>query len=149
MQLLRVKTGIRIVLVTAVLATAGFFTGYLLWNKPHREVAEATALNIKATELYSIFSTDSAAARRDFLEKVLSVEGQLQKISENQQNQVVATLLTGTEGAYINCTFEGAANGLQTGKTVRIKGICGGLGEGDPDLGIPGDLYLLRCYMNE
>ena len=149
MQFLQTKTGIRIAVLIAVLATAGSITGYLLWNKPHREVAEATALKIQATELYRIFSKDSAAARRDFLEKVLSVEGQLQKVSENQQKQLVATLLTGTEGAYINCTFEGPANGLQAGKTVSIKGICGGLGEGDPDLGIPGDLYLLRCYMSE
>ncbi len=149
MERIRKIGWIRTALVLFVLAVAGLLTAYLLWNKPHRDVAEANAINIQAPELYRIFTTDSVAARKQFLEKVLLVEGQLQRVGENQQKQVVATLVTGTEGAYINCTFEGKASGLQTGKSVTIKGICGGLGQGDPDLGIPGDLYLTRCYLGE
>jgi hypothetical protein len=149
MQSLRAKKWIRIALVLLSLATAGFLTAYFLWNKPHREVAAAASLKIQAADLYRIFTADTAAARAQYLQKVLAVEGQLQRVSENQQKQLVATLATGTEGAYINCTFEGPAKGLQPGSTVTIKGICGGLGQGDPDLGIPGDLYLLRCYIAE
>ena len=30
---------------------------------------------------------------------------------------------------------------------IVLKGICNGLGEGDADLGIAGDVYLVRCYV--
>ena len=37
--------------------------------------------------------------------------------------------------------------GLAENKQVTLKGICTGMGMGDADLGIMGDVYLVRCYL--
>ncbi len=137
-----------IILAISILVAAGGFTVYTLWNKPHRTVENAKAVEIGARELYRVFSTDSAKARRDYLEQILLVKGEVLRISQNLQKQTVAFLATDQEGAFVNCTFEGVATGIEPGKTVTIKGICGGMEPSDPDLGIPGDLYMLRCYAN-
>jgi hypothetical protein len=36
---------------------------------------------------------------------------------------------------------------LPENKQATLKGICTGMGMGDADLGIMGDVYLLRCYL--
>ena len=139
----------KIFLVILVLAVIGAATSYLLWNKPHQDVASSKAAKVLASDLYQIFSADSFVANKQYLQQVVLVSGLLKEVSTNQQQQVVAKLVTGVEGAYINCTFEERMPKLITGDTVTVKGICGGLDEGNPELGIPGDLYLLRCYISK
>jgi hypothetical protein len=72
----------------------------------------------------------------------------VKSISKNLQNQTVVILKTNTEGSYINCTMEGAAENIKEESSVIIKGVCQGI-QGDADLGIMGDVYLIRCYTAE
>lgn len=130
-----------------VLALAGAAIGYYLWNKPHLDVATATAVNTEATVLYNAFSTDSVAAKKNYTQQVLEVTGTISSISKNQQGQTLVLLKTATEAAYINCTMEGEVAKEKEGDAVAIKGICNGMGQGDVDLGIMGDVYLVRCYI--
>jgi len=136
----------KIISAILVLALAGAATGYFIWNKPHQDVESATAVKTTATELYKSFTTDSVTAKKNFVQRVLEVSGTVSAVSKNQQNQTVVLIKTGTDGASVNCTMEAEAAAFSVGSTVIIKGICDGLGQGDADLGIMGDVYLVRCY---
>ena len=96
----------------------------------------------KAGNFYWLYKS-----KKNYTNKILEVSGMVTAISENQRHQPVVLLKTNTDGAAINCTFEGNAGDISTGNAVSIKGICNGIGEGDADLGIMADVYLVRCYV--
>ena len=137
----------KILIALVVIAVVAAVTGYLMWNKPHQDVAESAGKKVDAIALYSSFVKDSAAAKMEFVQQVLEVSGTIVSVAKNQQNQQLVLLKTGSDGASVNCTFEGDVKALSEGTNVTIKGICNGMGEGDADLGILGDVYLVRCYL--
>ncbi len=136
----------KIITAILVLALAGAAACYYIWNKPHQDVESAAAVKTTATELYKSFTTDSVTAKKNYDQQVLEVSGMVSAVSKNQQNQTVLLIKTDTDGASVNCTMEGEPAAFSVGSTVTIKGICDGLGQGDADLGIMGDVYLVRCY---
>lgn len=129
-----------LILITAV------SIGYYLWNKPAVNVAGADGVKTSGVLLYKTFSTDSLLAKKEYSQQIVEVTGVVNGSSVNQQNQQVILLNTGMEGGNINCTMEGKVETIKTGDSIIIKGICSGLGQGDADLGILGDVYLIRCY---
>ncbi len=139
----------KILLVLLVLVVAGVAIGYFIWNKPHKDVLSAESIQSGAVDLYQSFVADSASANKKFIDKVVEVTGTVHSIAVNQQNQKVVLLKTASDGAYVNCTMEQADAIVKEGSTVKLKGICSGLGQGDADLGILGDVYLIRCYTAE
>jgi hypothetical protein len=124
----------------------GALIGYLLYNKPHQNVATASAVSVTAVALYNSFITDTATAGKRYLQQVIQVSGTIKSITSNQQNQQVLLLQTNTNGASVNCTMEAAATNTQPGHNIIVKGICQGLGQADAELGIAADLYISRCY---
>ena len=141
------KTKRNILLSVAVILLVAVGTGYYMYNKPAQDVESAEGKKVLATALYESFAKDSAVAKKNYAEKILQVSGVITEVSTNQQKQAIILLKTNTDGASVNCTMEGPAEGLTTGNTVEIKGICNGMGEGDADLGIMGDVYLVRCHI--
>jgi hypothetical protein len=135
-------------LLAGVLIIGIIATGFYLYNKGPVDVKNASAKKIDASELYKAFSMDSLDAQKNFSGKVLEVKGKVEGISSNQQLQKFLLLNTGEEGAFVNCTLEETDNlALVKGDIVSVKGICKGLGEADPELGIKADLYLTRVYL--
>jgi tRNA_anti-like len=130
----------------AVIAIAGIVAGYLLWNKPHADIKDAESVNISALDLYNIFIVDSAKANSTFLAKVVKVSGRISGISTNQQRQQVVLLKTSIKGASVNCTMEEMPDNHKTGDSISLKGICSGYIPGDAEMGLPGDVFLTRCY---
>jgi hypothetical protein len=131
---------IAIIAVTAV-------SIYIVWNKPHRNVAGANAVKVTAVDLYNGFITDSAKANASYADKVVLVSGEVTLVSQNQQSQQIILIKTGVNGASINCTMEGKTGDCKTGDKVSIKGICSGYISGDADMGLPGDVFLVRGYL--
>jgi len=119
---------------------------YYMYNKPAKDVRHADGRKVTAIALYEQYSKDSALAKNEFTQKILQVSGIVTQVSTNQQNNTIVLLKTDTDGASVNCTMEGPATGITAGSDVEIKGICNGMGEGDADLGIMGDVYLVRCH---
>lgn len=140
------KKGTKIVIISLGMAFAGFFIGFRMWNKPHEKVADAKAELVEAASLYKIFSQDSAFAKKQYQDKVVAVRGTVHGQVTNQQQQQVITLETSLPGAFINCTMEENMAKADSGSVITLKGICSGIGQGDADMGIPGDVYLVRCY---
>ena len=137
------KVFITVSLIIIITAAA---IGYYLWNKPVVNVEDADGVKSAARELYKTFVTDSLQAKKEYAQQIVEVAGVVNGTSMNQQNQTVVLLNTGMEGGNINCTMEGKSEHIKNGDSVILKGICNGLGQGDADLGILGDVYLVRCY---
>ena len=138
------KKIIRISVVALVLAAVGL--GLWMWNKPHKDIKNAHAIDITAEKLYQTFITDSAKAKTAYINQVLQVSGTVSQVSENQQQQQIIFINTGVTGASINCTMESNASSIKPGDQIRIKGVCSGYNSGDADMGLPGDVFLIRGY---
>jgi hypothetical protein len=140
------KTKRNILSVTAVILLVAIGVGYYSYNKPARDVASAEGKKVMAVALYESFAKDSVYAKKSYAQQILQVSGVVTQVARNQQSKAIILLKTNTDGASVNCTMEGPSEGIVTGSTVQIKGICSGMGEGDAELGIMGDVYLVRCY---
>ena len=133
-----------IIVTTVILVTS--VTIYVLWNKPHKNVKDATPVELTAVDLYTVFITDSLKAKSLYVDKVIQVSGEIARLSLNQQAQQIILIKTAVDGGYINCTMEKRNDALKAGDKITLKGICSGYISGDIDMGLPGDVFLVRCY---
>jgi hypothetical protein len=123
--------------------------GYFFYNKGPLDVKNSSAIKINAGELYEAFDKDSITAGKKYTDKILAVNGEVNEVSVNQQQKKVVLLKTMSELGFINCTMEEAVENIKIGDKINIKGICSGIGSGDADMGIKGDVYLTRCYLEK
>jgi len=126
---------------------AGFM--YYSYNRTGVNIEKAEAEKVTASALYQAFSQDTAAAKTRYVDKILEVSGTATRSTTNQQGQTVVLMETGFGGAAINCTLEEKLDPITQGQLITLKGICNGLGDGDAELGIVADVYLVRCYIIE
>ena len=120
--------------------------GYSIWNEPHRDIKSATALKVSAVALYDNLTKDSANMKSKFVSRVVDVSGEVKQILKNQNGDQIILLKTNVSDGSVNCTMEEKANNVKPGNTISIKGICSGYIGGDLDMGLPGDVFLIRCY---
>ncbi len=137
----------RNIIIFFLVVIIGGAVGFYFYNKGPVNVKNAAATKTEATVLYQSFLKDSTGAKKIYLNNILEVSGLVIKVSKNQENQIVIMLQTNEAGAYVNCTMEEDVAGLVENKQATLKGICTGMGMGDADLGIMGDVYLVRCYL--
>jgi tRNA_anti-like len=141
-----------ILFAIAVTVIAAATIGYKMYNKKHFSVESAApAAEISASDLHQTFVTDSSLAKNKFIgdetnHKVIKVSGEIAAIKEDQQGNNIILLKTGTDGAFINCTMEGKTENINAGNAIVVKGICTGYNF-DAEIGIPGDVILLRCFI--
>ncbi|MEO6668575.1 MAG: hypothetical protein ABIN36_03795 [Ferruginibacter sp.] len=140
----RKKILLATVIVLLLLASG---TGYYFYNKGPVDVQESNSIKTNASDLYELYLKGLPAVQKNYTGKVLLVSGEVYTISLNQQKKQILLLKTNADGAYINCTMEENTGNLRAHHTIKVKGICSGIGEGDVDLGIKGDVYITRCYL--
>lgn len=132
------------------LAVAGTAWAWYLYNKGPVDVKGASPYaQFIAENLYQSVIVDSAAANKKYREKILEVTGFVSSIEIHTDGKVFIKLKTNEASASINCEMEGSAETIKELDSVKIKGIYTGLGEGIPDMGISGDVYLARCYITK
>ncbi len=137
----------KIILITiAAVIVITAITGYVLWNKPYKDVKDADGVKITAVDLYNNFITDSAKAILLYTDKVVLVSGEIIQVNLNQQAQQIILIKTAVAGASVNCTMEEKIAGLELGDKITVKGICSGYISGDADMDLPGDVFLIRGY---
>lgn len=144
---MQLKTKKLILLIVTAIVFAAAVIIYLQWNKPHKNVKDAVASEVAAADLYNIYIADSVKAKSLYTDKVIQVSGEIAKLSFNQQAQQLILIKTAVAGAYINCTMEQIATGYNAGDKIIIKGICSGYISGDIEMGLPGDVFLIRGYL--
>jgi hypothetical protein len=138
----------RILIILGLIILAGAITIYLEWNKPHRDIKDASGIQTTAANLYKQLTTDSEYHKAALINKVVIVSGKVSHAQSNQKGQPIILLETGVPGASVNCTLEeNIQKSIKTGDTISVKGICSGYISGEEDMGLPGDVYMIRCYV--
>lgn len=132
-------------LVAGVIAIAATFAFYQ-YNKGPVSIKDAKGIEVTAINLYESYTKDSSSAIKKYSNKIVEATGVVAQVTNNQQNQLVALIITNETGAFVNCTMEDSLATIKEDETVTIKGICSGIGAGDAALEITGDVYLIRCY---
>jgi hypothetical protein len=130
---------IAIIVIAAVI-------GFMMWNEPHRDIKDATAVKTTAILLYTNLTKDSARMKSKLVNQVVEVSGEVKNVLKNQKGDQIILLKTNTSGGSVNCTMEEKISNVKPGDTISIKGICSGYIGGDPDIDLPGDVFLIRCY---
>jgi hypothetical protein len=143
---MRRKKGKIILLFFIVITAIALIIAYRVWNEPHRNIKNATAIKTTATVLYNGLTKDSASMKSKFINKIVIVSGEVKQVFKNQSGQQIILLKTNVEGGSVNCTMEEKTNDVNAGDTISIKGVCSGYIGGDPDIDLPGDVFLTRCY---
>jgi hypothetical protein len=148
------KTKKIIFLSIVIIAVTAAIIGYAMYNKKHFSVKNATPVaTVAAVLLHQTFNADSVLAKTNFMgdetnKKVIKVTGEIAAIKEDQQGNTIILLKTNTDGAFINCTMEEKAENINTGINIVLKGICTGYNF-DAEMGIPGDVILVRCFLTK
>ena len=116
-----------VLIVIALLAAGGAATGYYLWNKPHRNVDAAQAdFSVEASDLFAQYASDETAANPKYLDKIITVCGIVEGVT-NEAGSVKVQLIGGGEMGAVSCEMEtGSAFAPPQGSRVCLKGICTG-----------------------
>jgi hypothetical protein len=137
----------KILILCFILLSGAAAVGYYLYNKGPENVRNRRGTHVEAETLYNSYIKDSSKAQEVYTGEILAVSGVVDKMDSTSKDATIVLLTTGVEGGYINCTLDETTRPLAKNEKVTIKGICSGLGESDPDLGIMGDVYLTRCLL--
>jgi hypothetical protein len=101
---------------------------YKLWNKPHKETADAKAdVSMSPSDLLAAYNADEAAANAKYLDKIIEVKGKIKSLNTADAGNSLS-LDTGDDMAAIICEFE-SKEGVEhrkVGDEVTVKGFCTG-----------------------
>ena len=127
------KTFIRKYLLWALIMGMGgvAFAAYM-YNKPHKNIARAQPdFSLTAAEIYQEFEADEPLANERYLNKVISVKGQLEDIEINEKGNAILVLATDAPMGDVRCTMEmeqiQPVGTLLIGQEIQVKGICTGM----------------------
>lgn len=154
------KKIVRVILTLIVIGVlgGGGYAAYIYFM-PHRDVqAQKADDTLKAAELLAEFTANKETANKKYLDdegesKILIIEGRVESITTDQNQQKVILLQEEGEKMGVSCTFMQATNksadGVKVGDRVKVKGAIT-QGNGYDDLL---DLYdnalLINCDIVE
>lgn len=116
-----------LVLLFGALLLAGMY-GVFLYNKPVQSLRNVEPfVEIGSNELLEAFEADEAAANDKFLDKVLLVNGVIDKIEESE-GRVNIFLKTKNPLSSITCELEQTdlLDKYKSGDPISVKGLCSG-----------------------
>mgnify|MGYP000863049798 CR=1 FL=1 len=121
---------LRIFLFFAIIGLVGAGIGYYLWNKPQTNMQTSRAeYTVEATQLYSEFSSDEAAANARYLGKTIAVRGTVQSASKADDGTLKVVLSTGQDFGIV-CNLDKFSDHPRTdfppGLAIVLKGLCSG-----------------------
>ena len=131
----------KVLSIIAVLGLVALLAGVYMYNKPHKDMDRAKAdVSITAPQLFSAFENDEEAANKIYLDKVIKVQGTIQNVEKDEENQLSLMLSSGNEMFGIRCQMDELSDQskhqFKAGDTVTLKGIC---------TGMLMDVVLVRC----
>jgi hypothetical protein len=118
----------KILITILVIAVAGGFIGYRMYNEKTPTASEKAAdEKMDATALFAAFSHDEVAAGKLYNDKVLEVKGVVREVSAAGNGPVNVILETGDAMGAVVCEFAPEQGPTwQKGQTVNVKGFCAG-----------------------
>jgi hypothetical protein len=144
------RKSIRYSFITVILVTAGLiYFAFSEYYRKHKDISEAeSAFTLNSDELIKSFSENEKSANLKYLDKVLSVNGNVKSLDKDDQGMF--TIVMGDTGSMssVRCSMDSSHNEeaahLKTGNKVSVKGICTGY-NADELLG--SDVILNRCIV--
>src|SRR5271156_5344975 len=73
----------KILIIISFLALMGGYTGYYLWNKPHKKVENMEAINITSETLSKEYNENEKVADAMYLNKAIEISGTVNQIDKN------------------------------------------------------------------
>jgi len=107
---------------------------YYIFNMPRRDLAnEKAAYQLEAKQLISEFKSDENSSTTKYLDKAISVRGEIKSIRTLENHVVVFSLEDAMEG--VSCTVDSAESvryavqleKFRIGSTAKFKGRCSGM----------------------
>ena len=137
-----------LLLVLIVLIAAGWY-GYKLYTGKVPSLTDVkTDATISAISLISAFEKDSATANKQYLGKILEVQGSVKSV--DTASAMVALGDASSESS-VRCSMDSAfvksITGLNQGSSITIKGACSVFMPDETGLGFGSDVVLNRCVL--
>jgi len=131
-----------------VLAIAGAGGGYYAYNEYTRTNVdigdlEATA-KVTSDEVYTVFSTDTAKANKDYLGRVLEVSGTVESAEATSDTTTLVILAAeGSMGGGVQASLKAGqdATKASVGAAVRLKCRCTGVDD------LFGSVVMMDCLI--
>jgi hypothetical protein len=124
------KKGSKFLIPAVLVLLITGIAGYLLYNKPHRNIENTKAEHILSVgEIMNEFQTDTEKASDKYIGKVIKIKGTAQSVNIDA---ATANILLADDGDFfgVNCSFSGdyvlIAKTVKQGDIVTIKGECKG-----------------------
>lgn len=112
-------------IVLAVLIGIAVFVSYRMYNKPRTDLHEAqAAFSLSASELVEAFASDEQQANTQYLGQILEVRGRVSELIEEEN--AFGIILDGGDLGTVYCAFVEQPDGVATGRSVTVKGVCSG-----------------------
>ena len=114
-------------LIIIIVTLMGGGSAYYLFNKKVRGLEKVKAdYTITSTILYDAFETHEKEANTKYLNKILLVEGRIDKLEINKNYSSIILKADNALGSGINCSFNHEIEGVSNGEMIKIKGRCQG-----------------------
>lgn len=128
----------KILLLLTTTLIAGIVFYYFYIGKPHQEARkEQTSYELNASELYGAFEENEERANEKYLDKIITVTGQVGEILRDKQGKDVLILKNEDDLFGVKCNIAPEdsvrASKVEEGNIVTLKCICKG-GEGGFDV---------------
>jgi len=139
-----------LILVLIVLIAAGWY-GYKLYTGKIPSLTEVkTDASISATDLIAAFEKDSASANKQYLGKILEVQGMVKSVDTTAATLAIGdTASTSSVRCSMDSAFVKTISGLNQGSSITIKGACTGFMPDETGLGLGSDVVLNRCVLKK
>lgn len=127
---------------------AGWF-GYGEYNRKPKDLLKAKAdLSVTPADLLKEFSTTEKEASTKYIDKIVSVRGQVKAIEKSEQGFLTVVLAETGNMSTIRCSMDGnhlqEITGIEPGRIVDVKGVCTGF---NTDELLGSDVLLNRCVI--
>ncbi|MCD2424728.1 OB-fold putative lipoprotein [Niabella pedocola] len=121
----------KIAIAVVLLVVTAVLYGLYLYNKKPQNIKQADSqFEITASGLTTAFNTDESAATKQYVDKVVSVSGNIKDVKIEQGGTATVFLDSGDPMTSVTCSFydteAAAVKKLKSGQQVTIKGVCTG-----------------------
>lgn len=117
----------KLLIIGLGLVIAGGLIGYNMYNKPKDNIEDLdTDVSITAQALVSEYALDEAQADKDYLGKVVQVEGEIQEV---ETGEFTVITLKGDDIANVRAQLVASVDTklYENKKKITIKGKCAGV----------------------
>ncbi len=110
-----------------IIAASGYYYVFIYSKNRKFDMEHAESMNIKADELVKAFQENEASANKQYLDKVLLINGVVGATAKTQAGETSVTLSSSDPFSGVMATLDSTITSqVKVGDTIDIKGFCKG-----------------------